>query len=130
LREDDSVAAQVLIHLGVNLESVRKEMTNLLGHSLMSPGSRTKKIEPGDAPVETTFKLDESDGAKWRDMFSPAYVDQLIRQAIQFCWMSLPKERRTVDELEAQIQRLVDRAMRDFREDSQQFGTNGPSTAP
>jgi ATP-dependent Clp protease ATP-binding subunit ClpC len=127
LREDDSVAAQVLIHLGVNLESVRKEVKDLLGQTpLMSPGSRTKKIEPGDAVVEKTFKLDDSGDAKRFEMFSPAQVDQFVRQAIQVCWMSLPKERRTLDELEAQIRHLVDRAMRDFR--AQQFDANGPST--
>jgi hypothetical protein len=36
--------------------------------------------------------------------------------------MSLPKERRTVEELEQQIRRIVDRALRDFREDRQAFG--------
>lgn len=53
--------------------------------------------------------------------FGPGQVDQAIRQAIQFCWMSLPKERRTTAELEQQIRRLVDRALNDFREDSQAF---------
>ena len=55
-------------------------------------------------------------------MFGPAQVDQAIRQAIQFCWMGLPKARRTPDELEAQIRRIVDRALRDFKEDAQVFG--------
>jgi hypothetical protein len=35
--------------------------------------------------------------------------------------MSLPKERRTVEELEKQVRRLVDRALRDFREDRDAF---------
>ena len=55
-------------------------------------------------------------------MFGPGHVDQTIRQAIQVCWMALPKEKRTVDEVERQIRRLVDRAIEDFREDGESFG--------
>jgi hypothetical protein len=55
-------------------------------------------------------------------MFGPGHVDQTIRQAIQVCWMALPKEKRTVDEVERQIRRLVDRAIKDFREDGEMFG--------
>jgi hypothetical protein len=38
------------------------------------------------------------------------------------CWMALPKQRRNQDELDKQIRRVVDRALRDFREDSEAFG--------
>ncbi len=55
-------------------------------------------------------------------MFGPGHVDQTIRQAIQVCWMALPKEKRTVDEVERQMRRLVDRAINDFREDDESFG--------
>ena len=58
---------------------------------------------------------------KMRDMFGPAQIDQQVRQAIHFCWMSLPKEKRNVDELERQIRRLVDRALKDVREDFDEF---------
>ena len=58
---------------------------------------------------------------KFRDFFGPAQIDQFVRHAIQFCWMRLPKSKRTPDELEKQIRRLVDRALRDFREDQQAF---------
>jgi hypothetical protein len=54
-------------------------------------------------------------------------IDQAVRQAIQSCWMSLTKERRTPDELEKQIRRIVDRALKDFREDREAFG-KPPST--
>ena len=37
-------------------------------------------------------------------------------------WMALPKDRRNADELERQIRRIVDRALKDFREDQEQFG--------
>lgn len=56
-----------------------------------------------------------------RDCFGPSQIDHQIRQAIRFCWMGLPKERRNVDELERQILRLVDRALRDLREDFDEF---------
>ena len=56
------------------------------------------------------------------EVFGPAQIDHMIRQAVQFCWMGLPKERRSVEGVEAQIRRIVERALRDFREDRQAFG--------
>jgi hypothetical protein len=58
---------------------------------------------------------------KMGDFFGPTHIDQLIRQAVQYCWMALPKERRDPRELEKQIRRLVDRALKDFREDNEAF---------
>jgi hypothetical protein len=52
----------------------------------------------------------------------PGQVDEQVRQAIHFCWMILPDNRRTIDELEKQIRRIVDRAFKDLREDAKQFG--------
>ena len=65
---------------------------------------------------------DPEAGDKMRKMFSPSQVDEQIRQAIQFCWMMLPEDKRTIDELEKQLRRIVDRAIKDFREDAQAFG--------
>ena len=59
---------------------------------------------------------------KMREMFSPAQIDQSVRQAMQFCWMMLPENARTVDELEKQFRRIVDRAIKDMREDAEAFG--------
>ena len=59
---------------------------------------------------------------RMRAFFSPQQVDHEIRQAIQFCWMALPTEKQNVDEVENQIRRIVDRALRDLREDSESFG--------
>jgi hypothetical protein len=64
---------------------------------------------------------DEGSLDKMREMFGPSQIDHFVRQAIQFCWMGLPKEKRNVDELERQIRRIVDRALRDVREDFDQF---------
>ena len=58
---------------------------------------------------------------KMREMFGPTQIDQQIRQATHFCWMGLPADKRNVDELERQIRRLVDRALRDVREDFDEF---------
>jgi len=57
-----------------------------------------------------------------RRMFGPGQVDALIRQAIHICWMMLPDDKKTVDELEKQFRRIVDRAIRDLREDADAFG--------
>ena len=56
------------------------------------------------------------------DFFGPGQVDQSVRQAIHFCWTALPKDRRNVEEVEKQIRRILDRALRDFREDREAFG--------
>jgi hypothetical protein len=57
------------------------------------------------------------------DLFGPGQVDQTIRQAIHFCWMALPRDRKNAEELERQIRRIVERALRDFREDTAEFGS-------
>jgi hypothetical protein len=69
------------------------------------------------------FSGGEGDDAEHlSDFFGPQQVDLLIRQAFQHCWMALPKDRRTNDELEKQFRRIVDRALKDFREDHEAFG--------
>jgi hypothetical protein len=60
-----------------------------------------------------------------RALISPQHVDQQIRQAIQFCWMALPPEKKNVDEVESQIRRIVDRALKDLRDDAATFGVGG-----
>ena len=59
---------------------------------------------------------------RMRDMFGPGQVDQAIRQAIQSCWMMLPKDQKTIDELEKQIRRIFERALKAVREDADAFG--------
>jgi len=71
------------------------------------------------------FSSDGSDpdaGDRFRNMFGPEQIDQLVRQAITFCWMILPDDRKNVDEVEKQMRRIVDRALRDLHEDSDSFG--------
>jgi hypothetical protein len=57
-----------------------------------------------------------------RSVLSPQAVDHQIRQAIQFCWLALPPEQQNVEEVEKQIRRVVDRALRDLRDDAESFG--------
>jgi hypothetical protein len=69
------------------------------------------------------FDPDDADMVKrMRSMFGPQTIDQEIRRAIQYCWMSLPPEKQNVDAVEKEIRRLVDRALRDLREDASAFG--------
>jgi len=65
---------------------------------------------------------DEESLDKMREFFNPSQVDQFVRQALQMCWMMLPKDKRNTDELERQFRRIVDRALDDMREDDQAFG--------
>lgn len=65
---------------------------------------------------------DPETAARMADFFGPAQVDHTVRQALQFCWMALLKDRKTTHELERQFRRIVDRALKDFREDSEAFG--------
>jgi hypothetical protein len=58
---------------------------------------------------------------RMRSFMGPGQVDQQIRQAIQFAWMMLPDERKTVTEVERVIRQIVDRALKDFREDAEAF---------
>jgi hypothetical protein len=56
-----------------------------------------------------------------RSLMGPGQVDQQIRQAIQFAWMMLPDERKTVTEVERVIRQVVDRALKNFRDDAEAF---------
>lgn len=74
----------------------------------------------------STSEGDEESARNMADFLGPGHVDQAVRQAIQLCWMVLPRERKNVEELEKQVRRIVDRALADLREDSQHFGRSAP----
>lgn len=68
-------------------------------------------------------KSDDPDANnKMRQMMGPGHVDHQVRQTLQLCWMILPDDKKTIDELEQQFRRIVDRAFRDLREDAEAFG--------
>jgi hypothetical protein len=48
-------------------------------------------------------------------------VDLMIRQGVNFCWMMLPPEGRTAEHLQKQVQRIVDRALKDHQDDIKAF---------
>jgi hypothetical protein len=69
------------------------------------------------------FPVDNPDAeGKLRDLMGPGAADQMLRQTLHFAWMSLPKEKRSVEELERVVRRLLDRAIEDLREDQDLFG--------
>jgi len=69
------------------------------------------------------FSADDPEATRrLREMFGPGQVDSLIRQAIQTCWMMLPDDRKSVDHLESELRRIVDRALKNLRDDSSAFG--------
>ena len=52
-------------------------------------------------------------------------VDQRIRDCLQSLWLSMPADRVNIDDVESHFRRLVDRAVRDLREDMEHFAV-GP----
>mgnify|MGYP000980220232 CR=1 FL=1 len=75
--------------------------------------------------IESFSQDDPNATDKMRSMFGPAQIDQQIRQAIHFCWILLPESNRNADEVERQMRRILDRALKDLREDAQAFGIGG-----
>ena len=65
------------------------------------------------------------DPEDFRNMMGPGHMDQMVRQAIQTCWMVLPKNRKTVADLEKEFRRLVDRAFQNLKEDELRLGPGG-----
>jgi hypothetical protein len=68
-----------------------------------------------------SMKWPEDGKGKFAEFFGPGQVDHQIRQAIQMCWMMLPEDKRGPEEVEKQMRRILDRAIRDLREDSEAF---------
>ena len=72
--------------------------------------------------------LDPASARMMLQAMGPHAIDQQIRQAISLCWMLLPEEKKSVEAVEAEIRRLVDRALKDLREDAAAFGV--PKSEP
>lgn len=51
----------------------------------------------------------------------PGRVELFIRSAIHLCWHSLPEEKQSLDIVEGQFRRLVDRVFSNLREDADTF---------
>ena len=57
-------------------------------------------------------------------LMGPGAVDQQIRQALSCCWMMMPHDKKTVTNVEKEFRRLVDRALKDIRDDASTFGSS------
>ncbi len=75
LREQDGVAAQVLMNLGLKLEEVREEVLNLLGHGLegaeageRTPGAGSQKAGKSKTPAMDSFGRDLTELAKQKKL--------------------------------------------------------------
>lgn len=55
-------------------------------------------------------------------MISPGEVDSQVKDAIWFCWMNAPKDKKTVEYVDAEIRRITERALKNLREDAKSFG--------
>jgi hypothetical protein len=56
-----------------------------------------------------------------RKAFGPGQVEDSLRHAISICWMSLPPDKKNVDEVERQIRRILERTFKALREDEDAF---------
>ena len=72
--------------------------------------------------AESTDPQDKVRSQRTLEHMGPFHVDQMIRHAIQMCWMALPAAKKRVDDVEKEIRRILDRALRDLREDAESFG--------
>lgn len=61
-------------------------------------------------------------GVAPRLALGPHAADNALRQALSMCWSILPDDRKNVAEAEAELRRLLERALRDFKEDAKAFG--------
>ncbi len=59
---------------------------------------------------------------QYRNLVGPNGVHQPIAQAITSCWHLLPKDTRSMERLEAEVRRIVDRALKNVKEDAEAFG--------
>jgi hypothetical protein len=71
-------------------------------------------------------RFDDAEGMeRMKEWMGPGVVDQTLRQTIHFAWLSLPPEKRNVEEVEKVMRHLLERALKDLREDKDLFGIGG-----
>jgi hypothetical protein len=68
-----------------------------------------------------------NDADAFLKQLNPEFLDSLIRQAVTMCWMMLPEERRTVEAVESEVRRIVDRVLSNLKEDAAAFGITAPA---
>jgi hypothetical protein len=74
--------------------------------------------------IQHSFSEDDPEkaGKAMRDMLGPQAVDNAIRQAIATCWMIMPESKKNVESVEAEIRRIMERALKSLKEDASAFG--------
>ena len=65
---------------------------------------------------------DEMDTREVVKIADALLADTMIRAAICYCWGLMPHDHRTADLVAAHIDRIVDRALKDFADDAISFG--------
>ena len=98
LREQEGVAAQVLMNLGMKLEDVREEVLNLLGHGLENgdqdersrhdsgSSESSGKSSKSKTPALDSFGRDLTELAKQGKLDPVIGRDQEIERSIQVLW--------------------------------------------
>src|SRR5436853_1109947 len=83
LREQEGVAAQVLMNLGLKLEDVREEVLNLLGHNMEtgSEGERSERSERGSAKGKSKTPALDSFGRDLTELARQGKLDPVIGRA-------------------------------------------------
>ncbi len=59
---------------------------------------------------------------QYREIYGPNGVNSAIGQAITSCWHVLPKDTRSMERLDAEVRRIVERALKNVKEDAEAFG--------
>jgi len=80
LREQEGVAAQVLMNLGLKLEEVREEVLNLLGHGMDAGGGESERGAAAKGGKSKTPALD-SFGRDLTDLARQSKLDPVIGRA-------------------------------------------------
>jgi hypothetical protein len=67
------------------------------------------------------FTGPDADAKFPRRFYNPLSVDLQIRQGITLCWMMLPDEQRDLENVAREINRIVERVLRELQEDRNAF---------
>jgi hypothetical protein len=95
--------------------------------SAKAPANMSSSGKNGDpyaqpVPMATAVAVAAPAGVAPRLALGPHAADNALRQALSMCWSILPDDRKNVAEAEAELRRLLERALRDFKEDAKAFG--------
>ena len=66
---------------------------------------------------------DDDSMKQMRELLGPTAVDDAVSHAIRTCWMCLPTEKRTVEEVGRQLHRILDRSLANAKDDEGIFGS-------